>query len=124
MGYEEAVYHVQATTVFTTHTSVPAGHDVFPFHLMEKYFSHYYPLLRLSREAFLQLGIHPEKPASGFNMTAFALRMSSYRNGVSKKHGEVARHMWQSLWPDLKEENVPSVILLMESMSLHGSNRR
>ncbi len=108
--YEEAIQQVRATTVFTTHTPVPAGHDVFPFPLMDKYFSRYYPLLGLNRDAFLQLGISPKEPTAGFNMTAFALRMSAYRNGVSKRHAEVARRMWQSLWPDipdLKEENVP-----------------
>lgn len=110
MTYEEAIQQVRATTIFTTHTPVPAGHDVFPFPLMDKYFSRYYPLLRLKRDAFLQLGISPKEPTAGFNMTAFALRMSAYRNGVGKRHGEVARRMWQSLWPeipDLKEENVP-----------------
>ncbi len=107
MTYEEATQQVQGTTVFTTHTPVPAGHDVFPFPLMDKYFSHYYPLLGLNRDAFLQLGISPKEPTAGFNMTAFALRMSAYHNGVSKRHGEVARRMWQSLWPDIKEENVP-----------------
>lgn len=107
MSFREAVQQVQATSIFTTHTPVPAGHDVFPFHLMDKYFSHYYPLLGLNRDAFFQLGIHPENPTSGFNMTAFAFQMSTYRNGVSKKHGEVARRMWQSLWPNLIEENIP-----------------
>ena len=107
VSFSTASEQVRATTVFTTHTPVPAGHDVFPFHLMDKYFSHYYPMLGLNREAFFQMGIHPDNPASGFNMTALALKMSSYHNGVSKKHGEVARKMWQSLWPDRKEEDVP-----------------
>ena len=108
MSYDKAVQQVRATSIFTTHTPMPAGHDVFPFHLIDKYFSHYYPLLGLTRDAFLQLGIHPENPTTGFNMTAFALRMSGYCNGVSKKHGVVARRMWQSLWPDTHEEkNIP-----------------
>lgn len=107
MGFEDAFREVKATTVFTTHTPVPAGHDVFPFHLMDKYFGQYYPPLGLNREEFLGLGIHPLAPSAGFNMTAFALRMSEYRNGVSRRHGEVARKMWQPLWPDLKEEDVP-----------------
>jgi starch phosphorylase len=107
--YEEALQQVKSTTVFTTHTPVPAGHDVFPFSLMDKYFSHYYPLLGLNRESFFQLGISPQDPSAGFNMTAFALRMSAYRNGVSKRHAEVARHMWSSLWPDTKEEDAPIV---------------
>jgi starch phosphorylase len=74
---------------------------------MDKYFSHYYPILGLSRESFLQLGVNPKETTAGFNMTAFALKMSSYRNGVSKKHGEVARRMWHTLWPEKKEEDVP-----------------
>jgi starch phosphorylase len=107
MSFEKAAEHVRATSVFTTHTPVPAGHDIFPFHLVDKYFGHYYSLLGLDRDAFLQLGISPQYPTAGFNMTAFALRMSAYRNGVSKKHGEVARRMWQALWPDKKEDDVP-----------------
>lgn len=104
MKYQDALDQVKATTVFTTHTPVPAGHDVFPFPLMEKYFSTYLPVLGLDRDAFFNLGINPEAPNAGFNMTAFALRMSAYHNGVSKKHGEVAKRMWKSLWPDIPEE--------------------
>lgn len=107
MSFEKAARQVYDTTVFTTHTPVPAGHDVFPFQLMDKYFSHYYPLLGLGRDEFLRLGMYPENPGAGFNMTAFALRMSAYRNGVSKRHGEVARKMWRPLWPERKEEDIP-----------------
>ncbi len=98
--------HFEAT-IFTTHTPVPAGHDVFPFQLIEKYFHSYWPDLGLDRDAFLKLGIHPENPASGFNMTAFALRLSGHRNAVSKRHAEVSRQMWHSLWPDVPEDQVP-----------------
>jgi starch phosphorylase len=107
MNYEEAADQVKRTSVFTTHTPVPAGHDVFPFQLMEKYFHSYWPALGLDRDRFLRLGVHPNEPNAGFNMTAFALRMSGYRNGVSKRHGEVARRMWQALWPELPEDKVP-----------------
>jgi starch phosphorylase len=99
MAYPEAFESVRNTSIFTTHTPVPAGHDVFPFHLMEQYFHSYWPALKLDRDAFFNLGTHPEKPEAGFNMTAFALRMSACRNAVSKRHGEVSRQMWQSLWP-------------------------
>jgi starch phosphorylase len=99
LSFEEAIQKVRDTTVFTTHTPVPAGNDVFPFPMIEKYFSRFLDSLGLDREIFLQLGTHPEKP-HGFNMTAFALRLSDQRNGVSRKHGEVANQMWQSLWPD------------------------
>ena len=109
MGYGEAMELVKATSVFTTHTPLPAGHDMFPFYLMDKYFNHYYPLLDLDRDAFLKLGTHPGDPSAGFNMTALALKMSVYHNGVSKKHGEVARRMWHFLWPDLREEDVPII---------------
>jgi len=107
MPYSQAMEQVRNTTVFTTHTPVPAGHDVIPFHLMEKYFHAYWPALGLDRDTFLQLGIHPEQPHAGFNLTAFAIRMSGYCNGVSKQHGEVSRKMWRSLWPDLSEPEVP-----------------
>jgi starch phosphorylase len=107
MNHEKAFEEVLNTSVFTTHTSVPAGHDVFPFELMEKYFHAYWPALGLDRESFFQLGIHPDGPSSGFNMTAFALRLSGYRNAVSKKHSKVSRQIWQPLWPALPEKMVP-----------------
>lgn len=107
MSFEKAAEEVRNTSIFTTHTPVPAGHDVFPFNLIDKYFGNYCQLIGLNREDFLHLGINPEEPAAGFNMTAFSLRMSNYHNGVSRKHGKVARHMWQALWPDRKEEDVP-----------------
>ena len=102
-SFDEARQVVQATTLFTTHTPVPAGHDVFPFNMIEKYFHAYWPHLGLSREQFLELGSH----AGGFNMTALALHMCGQSNGVSKLHGEVSRRMWQSVWPDSPVEQVP-----------------
>jgi starch phosphorylase len=107
MSYTEASRQVRNTSVFTTHTPVPAGHDVFPFQLIERYFRDYWPALGTDHDTFLGLGIHPNEPHAGFNMTAFALRMSKYHNGVSKRHGQVARRMWQSLWPEVSEEKVP-----------------
>ena len=105
--FADALQNVKGTTVFTTHTSVPAGTDVFPFELMEKYFSSYWPALGLDRESFLGLGMNPADPRAGFNMTVFALKCSSHRNGVSKRHGEAARHIWHSLWPGKPENEVP-----------------
>ena len=103
MDFQTAKEQVRGTSIFTTHTPVPAGHDVFPFHMIEKYFHSYWPALGLDHDAFLRLGFHPEKPEAGFNMTALALRLARYRNGVSKKHGEVSRRMWQSLWEEFSE---------------------
>ena len=107
MSHRDAADGVRATTVFTTHTPVPAGHDVFPFALMDKYFESYIPLLEMSRDEFYRLGVDPRNPDAGFNMTAFALRMSAHCNAVSKKHGEVTRQMWHHLWPNLSESDVP-----------------
>ncbi len=106
-SFAEARKMVSDTTVFTTHTPVKAGQDVFPFELMGKYFEEYCLTLGLQHDSFLQLGIYPDEPQSGFNMTAFALRMAGYRNGVSRKHGEVARRMWRNLWPDVDADKVP-----------------
>ena len=106
MSYRDAFEQVKNTTVFTTHTPVPAGHDVFSYQLMDKYFGSYLPTLDLSRDELFSLGMNPAKP-EGFNMTAFALHCTAYRNAVSKKHGEVSRKMWQQLWPELALDKVP-----------------
>jgi starch phosphorylase len=106
-SFEDASAEVKATTVFTTHTPVPAGHDIFSFALMDKYFGPYIPMLDLDRESFYRLGVDPINPNAGFNMTAFALRMSAYCNCVSKKHEQVTRKMWQHLWPELAEDQIP-----------------
>ena len=106
MNYRDAFDEVRASTVFTTHTPVPAGHDTFSFQLMDKYFGAYIRTMELDREEFFKLGISPADSA-GFNMTAFALRSSAYRNAVSKRHQEVTRSMWNSLWPQLPEDKVP-----------------
>ncbi len=105
--FDQAVALTRHQTIFTTHTPVPAGHDVFPHHLMERYFSRLWEQLALSREAFLDLGTLPDAQRSGFNMTALAIRMSSQVNGVSREHGRVSRQMWRNLWPGVSEDEVP-----------------
>ncbi|MDX9787971.1 MAG: alpha-glucan family phosphorylase [Desulfobacterales bacterium] len=106
-NFAAARQRVVDSTIFTTHTPVPAGHDVFPYPLIERYFHQYWPGLGLDREAFFQMGVHPEQPTAGFNMTAFSLRLSGCKNAVSKRHAEVSRRMWQSLWPDVPEDHIP-----------------
>jgi starch phosphorylase len=105
-SFDEARQMIQGTTVFTTHTPVAAGHDVFPFHLVEKYFHPYWSHLGLSREQFLELGCCDAKQP-GFNMTVLALRMCGQCNGVSKLHGEVSREMWQVVWPEKPVDEIP-----------------
>ena len=105
--FDEAVANVRASTVFTTHTPVPAGNDVFPFDLVDKYFHRYWESLSIDRNLFMRLGSYDGSPDQGFNMTILSLKLSNYRAGVSKIHGEVARSMWHGLWPAQQEEEVP-----------------
>jgi starch phosphorylase len=107
MTFKDALVQVKGTSVFTTHTPVPAGNDIFPFDLMGKYFSNYYHQLGIDQDTFFQLGHHPCDLGTGFNMTAFALRTTEYHNGVSKKHGMITRGMWRCMWPDLPEQEIP-----------------
>lgn len=106
-SFKEAADIVRAATVFTTHTPVPAGHDAFPFQLVETQFAGYWDSLGLDREQFFALGEHPEGGSPNFNMTALALRLSGKCNGVSQLHGQVSRQMWNSMWPDRTEDEVP-----------------
>ncbi len=102
-SFEQAEEMVRRTTVFTTHTPVPAGHDAFPYHLMDEYFGRFWQEMGVSRERFMGLGEHQGR----FNMTVLALRLAGSSNGVSQLHGEVSRRMWQSVWPDRPPEQVP-----------------
>jgi starch phosphorylase len=106
-SFAEALQKVQATTVFTTHTQVAAGHDIFPVSLVEKYFHSYWESLGVNREAFLELGRQDGTSDQTFNMTVLALRMADHRNAVSQLHGNIARRMWHGLWPEVKEDDVP-----------------
>ncbi|MBE0480318.1 MAG: alpha-glucan family phosphorylase [Dehalococcoidia bacterium] len=104
--YGEAVKKVQHSTVFTTHTPVPAGHDIFPADLVERNLHSYWESIGVSRDTFLRLG-QDTVGTDVFNMTTFALRMSQRRNAVSELHGVVGRRMWHVLWPEVGENEVP-----------------
>ena len=97
----------RASVVFTTHTPVPAGNETFPYDLIDRYFSDYWPQLNLTRDEFHNLARQQQPWGTVFSMTVLALRFSSLRNGVSKLHGEVARRMWQFLWPGVDQADVP-----------------
>lgn len=105
--FHDALEKVKTTTVFTTHTSVPAGHDEFPLWLIDKYFQPYYSQLDLDRQAFIDLALNQQDWGDTFSMIVLALRMSEQRNGVSELHGHVARKMWSHLWPDQPVDAVP-----------------
>jgi starch phosphorylase len=106
-SFESALDEVRRSTVFTTHTPVPAGHDAFPFHLVEKHLANSWGEMGQHRHRFLGLGEHDNGGGAQFNMTALALRTSAHVNGVSALHGEVTRSMWRSLWPDTALDHVP-----------------
>ncbi len=95
---QAAVERVRASSVFTTHTPVPAGNEVFGDELVLRYAGSVAESAGLSREEMLSLGRSGEE--EGFGLTPLALRFSAYANGVSELHGEVAREMWSPLWPE------------------------
>jgi len=108
LSFAEARQGVRAGNVFTTHTPVAAGIDIFPPQLVDKYFGSYYVSLGLSRDEFLALGrSNGGDHNEAFSMAVLALRLSSYSNGVSKLHGHVARRMWQGLSPGVPEDEIP-----------------
>lgn len=103
---DDAIRAVRARSIFTTHTPVPAGHDAFPYELVETCTGPVWDEMKLDRETFLKLGTHPELP-NHFHMTVAAMRLSSRVNGVSRRHGQVSRHLWRDLWPGRPWEAVP-----------------
>ena len=107
MSFGEAMNRVQATTVFTTHTPVMAGHDIFPASLVDKYFNCYWKSVGIERESFLQFGQKDGSELESFNMTVLALKMANQRSAVSQLHGKVTRRMWHSIWPEVPEDEVP-----------------
>jgi len=105
LTFNQALEAVRSSTLFTTHTPVPAGHDAFDEDLLRKYISHYSSRLTISWEELMALGRCEGDSDRKFNMSYLATRMSQEVNGVSKLHGEVSQGMFNKLWPGyLKEE--------------------
>ncbi len=99
---------VSSKTVFTTHTPVPAGNDIFPVELVEKYFEQYWEKLGITKEEFLELGMKPkEQNKTHFNMGILALKIAGKKNGVSKLHGEVSRELFSEVWPEISPKESP-----------------
>ena len=108
VSFEIAREIATAKTVFTTHTPVPAGNDIFPLDLVEKYFKNFWPKLGLEREEFLKLGMKPcDNLEPGFNMGILALKIAGKKNGVSKLHGEVSRELFGDVWPNISADESP-----------------
>ena len=108
ISFRNAMSIVSSKTIFTTHTPVPAGNDIFPIELMEKYFKNFWSRLGIEREEFLRLGMNPkEEMEPGFNMGIFALKSAGKKNGVSKLHGGVSRELFGDVWPNIAANESP-----------------
>jgi starch phosphorylase len=105
--FAEAISQIQHESVFTTHTPVPAGNDAFALPLIEKYFWQYWSQLGLTRDEFVNVALQQQSWGPTFAMTVLALKSSDRHNGVSKLHGHVARGMWQWLYSDKSQDEVP-----------------
>lgn len=106
-SFKEGVAEFKERSLFTTHTPVPAGHDAFPYHMVQTYFAGYWEELGLTREEFLDLGKHEEEWGTSFNMTVLALRLNGRSNAVSRLHGQISREMWQDVWPGTAVDEIP-----------------
>jgi len=108
LSIDEAIQTVWSTTVFTTHTPVPAGNETFDPKLLERYLRPTVEGVGLPWNNFLSLGrVFPGQESEPFGMTPAALKLSAFINGVSKLHGTVTRKMWHNIWPALPSEEVP-----------------
>lgn len=100
---------VSSKTVFTTHTPVPAGNDIFTLSLVEKYFKDYWDKLGITKQEFFQMGMKPDVQidTTGFNMGILALKVAGKKNGVSKLHGAVSRELFGEVWPNIAANESP-----------------
>jgi starch phosphorylase len=104
---DEAVRRIRATSVFTTHTPVPAGHDTFQTGELERVAGPVWKELGLTREQFFGLGHHPAHDGQLFHVTVAAIRFSQRVNAVAARHERESRRLWHSLWKDREAEQVP-----------------
>ncbi len=108
VSFEEARLAVAAGTVFTTHTAVAAGIDLFAGELIRGELGRYYADMGLDDRTFLGLGrLDPDDDEEPFSMALLALHLSAFRNGVSKLHGRVSRGLWEGAWPNLPAGDIP-----------------
>ncbi len=108
VSFEMARDIASSKTVFTTHTPVPAGNDIFPVALVEKYLKGFWTKLGIDKETFLRLGMKPNDSLdSGFNMGILALKIAGKKNGVSKLHGAVSRELFGDVWPEIAANESP-----------------
>ncbi len=104
---DDAIRRVRASSIFTTHTPVPAGHDVFSRDQIDRVVGTYPEDGGIDREAFYDFGSHPTQDHGTYHMTAMGIRLSRHVNGVSGLHGQETRRIWNVLWPDRGPSEVP-----------------
>ncbi len=110
LAFEEAREAAVAGNVFTTHTPVPAGNDVFPPELMKRYFTDYLAKLGLTLPEFMKMGENVTGDGrEGFCMTVLAIKLSAKTNGVSVLHREISSQMWRNLWPGMHLNEIPII---------------
>jgi glycogen phosphorylase len=108
LSFVEARQVAQSTQIFTTHTPVSAGFDLFPPDKTIYYVGHYAGIYGLSKDDFMGLGRENAADLnSPFSMAALAMKTSSFVNGVAKLHGVVSREMFQNMWKDVPIDEVP-----------------
>src|SRR5579884_740823 len=108
LSFAEALDAAWTNNIFTTHTSVPAGIDLFDSAMMYAYFQDYARELGISFDELLALGRRePADPQEPFSMAIAAFKTSAYRNAVSRLHRRVSQQMWEGLWPNLPVWEVP-----------------
>jgi starch phosphorylase len=106
--FETARAEVRRTTVFTTHTPVPAGHDHFPLDDVAVCAgTEWLGGFGVSAEEVLHLGVHAARGSDRFHMTVLAIRAAGRVNGVAQRHGAVSRQIWADLWPERPVDAVP-----------------
>jgi len=106
-AWNDAIQEVRRTTVFTTHTPVPAGHDIFDADDVARCAAPVWEELGVDRAAFLRLGHHPVREPGRFHMTVLAMSLAAKVNGVAQRHGQVSRELWHDLWPGRSQDTVP-----------------
>ncbi len=108
LSLPESLEVIRSSSLFTTHTPVPAGHDRFPLGLVDKYFRGYYESIQLTRSEFIEFGVEPMPDGQQlFSMTILALSFAAMANGVSRLHGEVSKKMMAPIWRDVPVAEIP-----------------
>jgi len=108
LTYQQAREVIRSSSLFTTHTPVPAGHDYFPEHLLSSYLHDYLIDAGISWEQFLALGrVEAQNREELFSMSHLAIRLSQEVNGVSRLHGDVSRRMFNVLYPGFNHQEIP-----------------